>query len=77
MNETNTLQMTFKDPGGDNFMMSLPYANGNVQDTDVKTLMDTIVTQKALWSRQPAEKVKAVMVTKTLTEYDIFDQPEP
>ena len=73
MATTMTLRTKFKDAGGDNMTINFPYADEDTEDADVKALMNGIITNKALWQKQPTEKVSAEMISTTTVEFDISD----
>ena len=71
--ETTSLRCKFKDSSDTTFSMSFAHADEEATASDVKALVDGIVTHKLLWERSPVSKVGAEFVTTTVTPVDVSD----
>jgi len=62
------LTLQFKDASGSNIRYSFNYADPEVDATDVKTLMQTMITNGSIYQKPPITIVSAKTVTTTETD---------
>ena len=74
MNRTLSLVLTFKNEEGKNVSMSVKPIDGGIEDSKVRTLMDTIIEQNCFLTSggDIVSKVKAEIVDRTVDELQVL-----
>ena len=67
----NTLRMKFKDSNDESVIFSYSPAKANPTPANVRSLMQGIITNNAIFQETPATMVSAEIVAKTTTDIDI------
>ena len=67
------LVLKFEDSNGKDVIFSFPYANPSASRTQVKALMNGIITNGSIFEHVPVEKKSAKLVTTTQTAVDVDD----
>lgn len=65
------LKLVFKKADGNKVTQNYNYAAASPGRTNVKTLMSTIIANRAVFQQQPTSEVSADIVTTTKVAYDL------
>lgn len=68
---THKLQLGFLDTNSENVTFNYSHAKNNPASADVKALMQGMITNNAIWQKNPATMSSATLVTTTKTAIDI------
>jgi hypothetical protein len=66
-----SLNLKFNASGGKKVSMTYPYADSTCGDAQVKTLMQSIVTNNAIFAEPPLALAAAEFVTRTVIPVDL------
>ena len=65
------LVLEFQDSLGDTIVHTFPYAKAGVTAAQVKTLMDTIISNGSIFYSKPATKVSAKIIFTTESNFSL------
>ncbi len=68
---TNKLQLKFTDSNDKNISFNYSHAKANPTAANVKSLMQGIITNNAIFQKTPSAMVAANLITTTTTSIDI------
>ena len=68
---TYSLQLNFKDNNNDKLVFSYPHAKSTASASDVKALMQGMITNNSIWQKNPNTISSAKLISRTVSEFDL------
>ena len=71
MTESSKLKLVFKNAGGEDVNFTFSSADKNVESSDVRALMNGMITNGTIYTNVPVAISSATMITTTETEINV------